>query len=56
MFSQRKMLYSLGDQKIFIFPLEKKPARGRTERNNHGDCYTHLKPLGIIIMSNLPNK
>jgi len=31
MFSQRKMLYSLGDQKIFIFPLEKKPARGRTE-------------------------
>jgi len=41
------MLYSFGDQNIFIFPA--KNARGRTEQHNHGDRYTHLKALGIII-------
>ena len=54
MLSQRKMLYSFGDQNIFIFPA--KNARGRTERHNHYNRYTHLQALGIIMTSNLQNK
>jgi len=47
MLSQRKMLCCFGDQNIFIFHAKK--ARGRSERHTHGDRYTHLKALCIII-------
>ena len=33
-----------------LFFWRSKPlARGRTDRDNHGDHYTHMKALGIII-------
>ena len=35
----KKMLYSLGDQSMFIFPA--KNARGRKDRDYHGDRCVH---------------
>jgi len=45
-FITKKLLYSFGNQNFFNFPA--KNALGRTDRDNHGDRYTHLTSLGII--------
>ena len=47
MISQRQMVY-------FPFSLQKN-ARGQTDRDYHGDLYTHSIALGIIITTEKPS-